>query len=840
MRYTGKYTKYIANFVTMQFEIVKRYLAENPCLVVTAPPGAGKSTILPLDMLSGMDSWSPDVKGKILMLEPRRIAARQIARRMASTLGESVGETVGYRMRFENRVSSKTRLEVITEGILTRMLVDDPLLEGVSAVIFDEFHERSLNCDVALALTRESIRLARPDLRLVVMSATIDSGPICKELGASLLECEGRMFPVEIIHSTNDTTPESAAADVARMVREAHSVHEGDILAFLPGEADICRCAESLKGTLGSTEIYPLYGMLSPKEQKAAIAPSLPGHRKVVLATPVAETSLTIEGVRVVIDSGLCRRMVFNPQNGLSHLETVRISMDMADQRSGRAGRVAAGVCYRLWSKNCELRMASNRTPEIMEADLTSTLLDIAAWGEGEFENLPWFDMPPEAHIRQARTLLELMGAVDEKGKITALGKRMAAMPCYPRMAKMLLEAQTDCAKALAADLAALLEEKDPLSRRDGVTYSCDICNRVEALRRARRQATGGQWGRIIQISEQYRNLVKVAEDNAAFDPYQAGSLIAAAYPERIAKTLQEGSGRYQLSNGESALLEREDILSSMDWIAIASLSPKMGAFGRIFLAAPLDIKDLERIAQEKDTLGWDARNGCITARRERRIGSLTISSKPLGDISRDDICEIICTAAVKNGLSMLDFNDSVRNLQRRIAVAASWHPELGLPDLSDEKVLERASEWLPMYIGKATTTAELKKIDLCSAFWGLLSYEQQQTVDRLAPSHVTVPTGSRIHLEYRSGAEVPILRVRLQECFGLLDTPTVDDGRRSILLELLSPGFKPVQLTSDLRSFWSGTYFEVRKELKRRYPKHSWPDNPLDADPIRGTKKTR
>ncbi len=815
----------------MKFELANKYLAENPCLVVTAPPGAGKSTMLPLDLLEGMSQWSSE-GGRILMLEPRRIAARQIAERMSWMLGEKVGQTVGYRMRFESKVSAQTRLEVITEGILTRMLVDDPTLDGVAAVIFDEFHERSLNCDVALALTRMSRSIIRPDLRLIIMSATIDATSVCKALDASLMEMDGRLFPIDIQHADTDCSPENAAETVARTICEAHRKHEGDILAFLPGEADIRKCQEILGSTLGSTAVMPLYGMLSQAEQKAAIAPSAPGERKVVLATPVAETSLTIEGVRIVVDSGLCRKMVFNPQNALSHLETVRISMDMANQRSGRAGRVAAGICYRLWTVGTELRMAENRIPEILEADMASTVLDIAAWGEGSIDSLPWITPPPAVHVRQAENLLMMSGALDENGRITAQGRKMASMPCHPRMARMLLQAENPAHKALAADIAAILEEKDPMSRREDC--GADICTRIEALRSARRQNKAGQWSRISKIAEQYRNIARTTEDNASFDSYQVGALLAAAYPERISKIREEGNGRYQLAGGDNAMIDRTDALSSCDWLAVASLSPKAGGYGRIFLAAPLAPEDLQEITRTRDNVGWDSKNGCVVARRESRIGTLLIASKPLSDIKREDITQVICDAAVKNGLSMLDFNDNVRNLQRRVATAAAWHPEAELPDISDEAVLSRASEWLPLYIGKATTTSELKKIDLCTALWGLLSYEQQQLVEKVAPTHIVVPTGSRIRLEYRTGAEVPVLRVRLQECFGLLDTPTVDGGRKQILMELLSPGFKPVQLTSDLRSFWTGTYFEVKKELKRRYPKHSWPEDPITSSPVR------
>ena len=800
-------------------------LRECGAVVVTAPPGAGKSTLLPLTILQEAGS------GKVLMLEPRRLAARQIAERMAWLLDEPVGRTAGYRVRFESRVSDATRVEVLTEGILTRMLVEDPTLEGVSTVIFDEFHERSLNCDLALALVRQTRNIIRPDLRIVIMSATIETDAICRELDAPLVAGEGKMYPVEIVDAAVEATPENATEAVAQVIRRAHREHDGDILAFLPGEADIRRCAELLGNSLGETEIHPLYGMLPPEAQRRAIAPG--EKRKVVLATPIAETSLTIENVRIVIDSGLCRKSVFNPQSGLSRLETVRISRDMARQRAGRAGRVAPGTCYRLWGLAADTRMEESRKPEILEADLAQTVLAIASWGEGAPEDLPWVTPPPAASLRHARRLLTALGAIDAAGGITASGREMAALPCHPRIAHMLCSAEGTGLKALAADIAALLEEKDPMSR-DGA--GADLAERVSALRASRRNRREGRaWSRISLIAGQYCALVRVPEDNTDPDPYSVGALVAAAYPERVARSA-DAAGRFQLAGGGSAFLDRDDALSSYGWLAVANLNAREGGDGRIFLAAPLDPEDLGALTAERDNVAWDSRQGAVVARRETRIGGLVISSVPIGNIPGEEIERIICEAVAKEGISMLDFSrEEVGNLQRRVAAVAAWHPELELPDLSTEAVLACAGQWLPPFLGRATTVQELKKIDVEQALWSLLDYSQQQAVDRLAPTHITVPTGSHIRVEYRLGAEAPVLRVRLQECFGLTDTPRVDDGRRPVLMELLSPGFKPVQLTQDLRSFWQDTYFEVRKDLRRRYPKHSWPDNPLAADPVRG-----
>ena len=916
-------------------DAVNAALADSPRLVVTAPPGAGKSTALPLTILFGgispapptainpfstllpqspgagrsadadfasLKRQAPVLEGKILLLEPRRLAARQIAERMAALLGEPVGRTVGYRIRFESRVSDATRIEVLTEGILTRMLVDDPALEGVGVVIFDEFHERSLQSDVALALTREAQQLLRPDLRILLMSATIDTDALCAALDAPLLQSAGRMFPVEVRHTPEEATAEDVAERVAHWVRVALREHEGDILAFLPGEGEIRRCAELLSGVgdspiksandggliPGSTRnlpatLFPLYGLLPPEQQRAAIAPSPAGSRKVVLATPIAETSLTIEGVRVVVDGGFCRRLVFDPQNALSRLETVRISRDMADQRSGRAGRVAPGVCYRLWSPATEARMAPTRTPEILEADLANTVLDAAAWGESHLERLAWLTPPPAAHVAQAAQLLGLLGAIDADGRITPHGRKLSALPCHPRIGQMLLRAgdspvvlrlaqepPANDEVALAAEIAALLEEKDPLAAAEN---DASLTTRLDALHRAGRS---GRWSRIAQIAEQYRTLaskkavfeatpgknnrggldigqkrghvagdspIKSANDEKGrvgmtANPYAVGALLAQAYPERVAKARPEGRGHFQLATGELAALSPEDPLSACEWLAVASVSVRPGREGRIFLAAPVDPEDLPELIRTRDRVAWDSKAGAAVAQRERRIGGLLVDAKTLSEGVREQLTQAICEAVQKEGTAMLDFSDEVGNLQRRVAAVAAWHPELGLPDLSTDAVLKSAPAWLPPFVGRATTVAELKKIDLCAALWTLLDYSQQQAVERLAPTYIEVPTGSRIRVEYRQGAEAPVLRVRLQECFGLTDTPRVDGGKRPVLMELLSPGYKPVQLTSDLRSFWTNTYFEVRKELRRRYPKHAWPDDPLEAEAVRGVRR--
>ena len=878
---------------------VNEALHTNSSLVVTAPPGAGKSTLLPLTILSSLGEGE-----KILMLEPRRLAARQIAERMAQMLGEQVGETIGYRVRFESRVSKRTRIEVLTEGILTRMIVDDATLDGVSVVIFDEFHERSINSDLALALTRQAQQIIRPDLKVVIMSATIDTSNICAALQAPLIESEGRMFPVELHYADEDTDPRDIAAAAASTTIEAYKKYEGDILVFLPGQAEIEHCYELLSKSQHFTAspsqpintsthqhlttstsqpttttphhltIHPLYGNLSPEDQRRAIAPSAPGERKIVIATPIAETSITIEGVRVVIDAGLCRQVVFDARTGLSHLETVRISMDMATQRMGRAGRVAEGVCYRLWTKASEHLMAEQRKPEIEEADLAPMLLDTAAFGESDAEALPWLTMPPRAGVFKAKELLTALGAIDENGNITSIGKRMATLPCHPRIARMIL-ATTNLTTStpqgmhlsplgfcrlpeqevhqqhlttstshhnntsLACDIAALLEEKDPLSETGGT----DLTLRLSALRAARRKKQLGKWQRIAKIAAEYRRMAHTDEDNRDPAPTEVGLLVAYAYPERIAHSTNSIGG-YRLASGANVQLDAADQQSAHSWLAVASLYSAPGTTGRVFLAAPIAPDDLEKeFVKEVDNIAWDTKQGCVVMQREQRIGKLILSQKPIHYADKERLKGIVCEAMKKDGLTMMAWSEkAVEQVQRRVAQVAAWHPEMALPDVSTEHLLSTAADWLPLYLEEGgrvkTSVQELRKLNLAEIIWNILPYEAQLEVDRLAPTHIEVPTGSHIRIDYRSGAEAPVLSVRLQECFGMERTPCVDDGRQPLLMELLSPGFKPVQLTQDLASFWQGTYFEVRKELRRRYPKHYWPENPLEAEAVRGVKR--
>ena len=790
---------------------VNASLKVTPRLVVTAPPGSGKSTLLPLTILEDLPL------GKLVMLEPRRAAARQIAMRMAQMLGEKPGETVGYRMRFESKVSAATRIEVVTEGVMERMLIDDPTLDGVAVVIFDEFHERSLTADLTLALTREAQNVLRPDLGIVVMSATMDADTLCRALDAPLIEAQGKLYDVSVING-DDADISDCVPAVLSAVRKAYREQEGNILVFLPGAGEIAACADALVD-LPDAVVMPLHGMLPPAEQYRAIEYNPEGKRKIVLATPVAETSLTIEGIRTVVDSGLCRAVRYDPSTGLSRLVTERISLDMARQRTGRAGRLSEGVCYRLWTKAAEHRMRETRVPEITDADLSSMMLALAAWGGGEPEELPWLTPPAPGHIAEGRRLLTLLGALDKQGRITVRGRKMASLPCHPRIANMLVQASAVGLGALAADIAAILEEKDPL----GDENDADIGTRIDLLReqRAFKGLRDKRFSRIARIAAEYRRMMRCDEDNSKAAADNIGALIAYAYPERIA--MRQSDGVYRLPSGENVRLNESDNLSVCEFLAVASLGR------RIFLASPVSRDVLMDLAQPHENISWNSREGRLVARNEMRIGVLVIASRPLDNPSSDVLAQTLCRAAVKEGRSMFDFNEDVTRLQQRIATVAEWHPELDLPVVTTEHLLNTASEWLPMYMGRATTVQELRKIDICEVIKGIVGYELMERTDAIAPTHLRLPGGRNARIDYRPGNPVPVVSARLQDCLGLLDTPRLDGGTRPVLMELLSPGFKPVQLTQDLRGFWSNTYFEVRKELKRRYPKHRWPDDPFN-----------
>lgn len=802
---------------------VQRLMETQHTLIVNAPPGAGKSTVLPLALLH-----EPWLNGKkIILLEPRRLAAKTIALRMAQLLGQEAGQTVGYRIRFEHKVSAVTRIEVVTEGILTRMLQTDNALEEAALVIFDEFHERSLQADLALALCREAQQVLRPDLRMLIMSATLDLGGLATLLQAPVVVSEGRQYPVDIVYNDAPDLHELPEA-TARFVFQVVKKHTGDILVFLPGEAEIRRCAEMLEPALPDFAIHPLYGMLSPQEQQQAITPSPYGRRKVVLATSIAETSLTIEGISVVVDSGYARVSRFNPASGLSRLTTVQVSKDAADQRAGRAGRLGPGTCYRLWTKATHERLAERRIPEILEADLAPLVLELAQWGVTDAGTLTWLTAPPRAALQQATDILQQLGAL-ENGKITAHGKQIQLLACHPRLAHMLLRAREEGIAPMAADIAALLEERDPLPREAGT----DINLRIEALHRARKsRSASGIWGRIEKLSAYYRELLHTSAASQTADAYQTGKLLALAYPERIAAAKPGQQAQFLLANGSTVTLDRNDMLAHEAFLAVALLDPRDG-MGKIFMASPVQLSDLLPMATEKQLITWDSRKGGIVATSDLRLGSLVLQSRPLPSPDGERVRQALLQALRTEGKQLLSWSESVINLQNRILSLRRWNAEEGWPEVTTDALLSGDLEWIIPYLDNMRKTDDLRRLDLEMALKMHLGWEKQQELDKLAPEKIEVPTGSRIALQYQPNGEPPVLAVRLQEVFGWADTPTVNHGKVPVLLHLLSPGFKPVQVTGDLRSFWNNTYFEVRSELKRRYPRHSWPDDPWTAVPV-------
>lgn len=807
---------------------IQEHLAQTNTLIVNAPPGAGKSTLVPLTLMN--EAWLGDQK--IIMLEPRRLAARTIAERLSYFLGEPVGQTVGYRIRFDNRVSEKTKIEVVTEGILTRMIQSDNELSGIGMVIFDEFHERSIHADVALALCREAQQVLRTDLRIMIMSATLNMPQLTSLLKAPAVVSEGRQYPVEVSYE-GDIDEFLIPELVSKTIIKATKKHEGDILVFLPGQREIQNTADILKKELRGFGIHQLYGSLPQHKQNAAILPDRNGKRKVVLATNIAETSLTIEGIKVVVDSGFGRTSKFDPNSGLSRLETVRISRDNADQRAGRAGRLSAGHCYRMWSPVTHQRLGEHIVPEILEADLASLVLDMAQWGIIDPLQMTWLTPPPKGAVSQASDLLHQLDAL-ENGKITAHGQKMLRLPCHPRIAHMLILAEEDDQLALATDIAALFEERDPLGREAGI----DINTRIEALRTHRREnREGRKMARIEKIADQYRRLVEIEADNSFIDPYETGVLITHAYPERIAFARPGNNAQFQLSNGRYAMAGHREDLAAEPWLAICHIDARDG-MGKIFMASPLNPKDLAPLVKEKEVITWDTEDGGLIASKNLCIGSIVLRSTPLPDPDPKHLIQAIIEAIQKEGERLLTFDEEVQQWQNRVISLRKWNPNDGWPEVSTSSLLRTAQDWLSPYLTDIRKPEDLKKLKLKDILQHSLSFEQQQKLDKLVPQHLEVPSGSHIKLMYRDNGEAPVLAVRIQEVFGLAETPKVNDGKQGVLMHLLSPGFKPVQITADLKSFWSDAYFEVKKELKRRYPKHVWPDEPWSEPAIRGVKR--
>ncbi len=824
---------------------LKLALTAKPCAILVAEPGAGKTTRVPLALLG--EAWTNGKK--IVMLEPRRLAARAAAARMAETLGETVGQTVGYAVRMERKISAATRIEVVTEGLLTRRLQNDPELADTALVIFDEFHERSLQADLALALCYQAQQLLRDDLRILIMSATLEGEKISPLFNrAPVITSTGKQYSVQLnyLPSEKDVSIPSAAS---RAIRKVLREQSGDILVFLPGAGEIQRVLSSLEEENVSALVVPLYGDLPFKKQQEAILPHPQGMRKIVLATSIAETSLTIEGITTVIDSGYARVPRFDPRSGLTRLETVRVTRDAADQRAGRAGRLGPGVCYRLWSESTHHMLQPSRQPEIMEADLASLILELANWGIQNLNELTWITSPPEGAVKQARELLHNLDAL-ENNKITARGKEMLKLPTHPRIAHMLLSTHPQGLPSslspgrraggeatLATDIASILEERDPLPKEAGA----DLSLRVEVLRKWRRgdrvSAERTVLERIERIASSWRRIFKLQTDNTNPVDAEVGKLVAEAYPERIARQQEKQSVRYKLANGRVVRLPDHDPLLRETWLAVAQLDAGSGE-GKIFLAAPLKEEDLLHRAIESEVVKWDTERGMITASVEKRIGNVVLSSKPLSKISDDQRIKIICEAVREEGLKLLGWEDTQHEWQARALSLHTWRPEENWPDVSDENLLKTTEEWLAPYLTHISKRIDLQRLDLQNILAGLISWELSSRLDKLAPARLQVPSGSFIKLTYFNDGRAPVMEVRLQEMFGLLETPTINDGRTKIVLHLLSPGYKPVQVTQDLKSFWQTTYHEVRKELRMRYPRHHWPEDPWTAEAVRGAKR--
>jgi len=826
---------------------LRAVLAERHEAVLEAPPGAGKTTRVPLALLK-----EPWLAGQsILMLEPRRLAARAAAERLASELGEKVGETVGYRIRLDSKVGPKTRIEVVTEGILARRLQDDPALEGVGLVIFDEFHERSLDADLALALCLNGRALLRdePPLKLLLMSATLEGERLSALLDeAPVVRSEGRMYPVEIrwgrpFQPGGSYEREGLEPKVVQTVLQALADEPGSLLVFLPGQAEIRRVNERLVEALqGRTEILlcPLHGELELSAQRAAIEPAPAGKRKVVLATNIAETSLTIDGVRVVVDAGLARVPRFDPGSGMARLDTQRISRASATQRAGRAGRLEPGVCYRLWSEAQHEQLAAYASAEILQADLAGLALQLARWGVAPGE-LAWLDAPPPAAYAQARELLTRLGALNENRSLSPHGQAMAELPAHPRIAHLLLRGQALGLGTLACDLAALLGERD-IQRGGGA----DLHSRLALLGSMEKGGRGGV-SRIRQLARQFRGYLRGPASEAVADPEHPrwlGALLAFAYPDRVAQQRRAGGAEYRLANGRAALFGEPDALMKEPWLVIADLGSRQGQREeRIYLAADLDPALFDSVLVEqvmiREELDWDEREGVLRAERQRKLGELVLSREPLSDLDETSRSRALLSLVRRKGLELLPWTPELRQWQARVDLIRQLDLEeqgrSEWPDLSDAALLSSLEEWLAPYLGRVSRFSHFASLDLQSILLGLLPWPLPQRLDELAPKTLQVPSGSRIAIDYSE--RPPVLAVRLQELFGLAETPRIVSGRQSLLLHLLSPARRPVQVTQDLASFWANTYVEVKKDLKGRYPKHWWPENPMDAEPTARAK---
>lgn len=814
-------------------EPLRQALQANARVVLLAPPGAGKTTRAPLALLDS--AWLAGKK--ILMLEPRRIAARAAARRMAQSLGEEVGETVGYRVRMDSKVGPRTRIEVITDGVFTRMIQDSPDLDGVGAVLFDEFHERSLEGDLGLALCLEAQDALRPDLRLMPMSATLDGAKVAGFLGdCPVIESQGRAYPVETLwrpREPKDRLPQS----VARVVREALRTQEGSILAFLPGTKEIRQTAADLSGLPADVDLVTLYGDLSGPEQDRAIRPPPPGRRKIVLATAIAETSLTIDGVRVVVDAGQMRAPRFDPGSGMTRLATFPVPRSNADQRRGRAGRTAPGVCYRLWSEQEDRALSPFAQPEIVTADLTGLALELALWGQ-EAAGLRWIDPPPSAALGHAHELLQDLGALDRDLKITPRGRAIARLPAHPRLAAMLLSAADQGDGALACLIAALLGERD-LFR--GGARDPDLRPRVAVLMAGRANAPGIDPGALASVKQREADLrrrLKIPKEIAPGALDRVGELVAMAYPDRIAKRRPGADPRYLMLGGRGAALDPLDSLASEPWLAIADLDGG-GRESRVWSAAPIDGEALlARWADRIETTAqvvWDDVNETLSARRTTRLGPILLREEPLPGLPPEEMGPAVIAALRQRGVGLLSWSESAVRVRERLRFAASVDGAEAWPDVSDTGLAANLEDWLAPAVAALPRLSAFGKIDLGAALLSSLTYQQRRELDHVAPERLTVPSGSSIAIDY--AGETPVAAVKLQEMFGARVQPSVGRGRVPLLLHLLSPAGRPIQVTRDIGGFWTSSYQDVRKDLRGRYPKHPWPEDPLTAIPTRHVK---
>jgi len=799
-------------------------LAANNAAVLVAPPGAGKTTRVPLVLLD--EPWAKDKK--ILVLEPRRLAARAAAARMASTLGEQVGDTVGLRVRFGSKISKRTRIEVITEGVFTRLVLDDPSLDGIAAVLFDEFHERSLDADLGLALARDVQQGLREDLKILVMSATLDGARVAALLGnAPVVASEGRAFAVETRYLGRDQRA-PIERQVADAVQRALRAEQGSLLVFLPGAAEIRRAETQLKERVAdkNVDIVALFGALDAREQDRAISPAPAGRRKVVLATSIAETSLTIEGVRVVIDSGLSRVPRYEPDVGLTRLETVRVSRAAADQRRGRAGRTEPGVCYRLWDEPQTGSLEPYTRPEILSADLSSFMLDLAQWGVSDPGKLWFLDAPPVPALSEAKALLTELGAIDGQGRITEEGRKLRALPLPPRLARMVVDAAEEGAGAQAAAIAALLTERG-LGGDD-----VDLRYRLDQFRRDRSRR-----------AEDARAMVKRWADavggKARGGDHSPGSLLALAYPERIAKSRGGGAGAFLLANGRGGMVDPASALAREPFLVVAELTGAAAA-SRIILAAPVTLAEIEaRFAgkiEDREAVSFDAASASLRARRSRRLGSVVLAEQIKQVTPDSDTARILTQGLVGLGLDKLAWSKPALQWRNRVlflrrAEGDEW------PDLSNEGLARNAADWLDPLLLDKTARNDISADQLSDAITALLPWALRKRLDAEAPTHFTAPSGSHVPIDYEA-EEGPKLSIRVQELFGLARHPAIAGGRVALVIELLSPAHRPVQVTRDLPGFWRGSYKDVKTEMRGRYPKHPWPDDPLSAPATRRAKR--